>query len=510
MPPSPPPQATRRVGKPSPTVSVVIPALNEQHNLPHVLAALPPVDEVLVVDGGSGDDTVAVARERGPAVRVLRQTRSGKGNALACGFAASTGDIVVTLHADGSTDPGELPRYLDALLDGADVAHGSRYRPGGDDLSGGTPERLGNAAFSRLVNAVFGTGFTDVGWGGHAFWRSVLPALDLPAPDLPGLRRGHRVWGDGPEIEPLLQIRSAVQGLRVVEIAGVGYPRIHGHDERRRLRRAGRALRVLFAEWRREHAAPVPAVAGLQTTSRYADPPGPRPRTPPVRYARRPGTASYRYDGSTAPVTPDAGRGPDGVAVHTTSSDNRRSAGGSLYDTQTGIGYDRSPARHDTTGGVRYRTSAPPAGSRRGGHRGTEAARHHTPTTVAEPRGAQHAATGAHHGIAPAAPEPAAHRPTAHEPTAPEPVNPLLRSAPPREVGGGRRRLESRQGRPRLTVVPGEGADDGGDPGTPGFSGTPEVPRVPAGPGAPAYSGGPGRSARPGHLRAVPGERHRR
>src|SRR3954447_9274454 len=105
MPPSPPRRA-RRGDPPSPTVSVVIPALNEEHNLPLVLENLPPVDEVIVVDGRSDDDTVAVAREVRPDAIVVRQTRVGKGNALACGFAAATGDIVVTLNADGSADPG--------------------------------------------------------------------------------------------------------------------------------------------------------------------------------------------------------------------------------------------------------------------------------------------------------------------------------------------------------------------------------------------------------------------
>src|SRR4029450_1318159 len=103
------------------------------------------------------------ARPRGllPGVRIVRQPRPGKGNALVCGFAASTADIVVTLNADGSTDPGELPRYVDALLAGADGAPGSRYREGGGDLTGRRLERVGNAVLSRLVNLLFGSRFTD-------------------------------------------------------------------------------------------------------------------------------------------------------------------------------------------------------------------------------------------------------------------------------------------------------------------------------------------------------------
>ena len=110
-----------------PLVSIIIPALNEARNLPHVMARLPEVDEVILVDGGSTDDTVDVARRLMPGIRVVRQNRRGKGNALACGFAAATGDIMVMIDADGSTDPGEIPSFIAALRAGADFAKGSRF-----------------------------------------------------------------------------------------------------------------------------------------------------------------------------------------------------------------------------------------------------------------------------------------------------------------------------------------------------------------------------------------------
>ena len=76
-----------------PSVSVVVPALNEARNIPHVFARMPlDVHEVILVDGYSVDDTVAVARQVRPDVRVMRQSRMGKGNALACGIAVATGD----------------------------------------------------------------------------------------------------------------------------------------------------------------------------------------------------------------------------------------------------------------------------------------------------------------------------------------------------------------------------------------------------------------------------------
>src|ERR1700753_4125748 len=112
--------------RPSPTVTVVIPALNEEQNLPHVFAALASgIDEVIVVDGGSVDRTVEVARRLRPDVVIVHQTRTGKGNALACGFAASRGDIIVMIDADGSTDPREIPSFIEELRNGADFVKGS-------------------------------------------------------------------------------------------------------------------------------------------------------------------------------------------------------------------------------------------------------------------------------------------------------------------------------------------------------------------------------------------------
>ena len=85
---------------------------------------------MILVDGGSTDGTADVARELVPDITVIGQTRKGKGNALACGFAAATGDFIVMLDADGSTDPAEIPRFVDALKHGADFAKGSRFMPG--------------------------------------------------------------------------------------------------------------------------------------------------------------------------------------------------------------------------------------------------------------------------------------------------------------------------------------------------------------------------------------------
>jgi len=105
----------------NPTVTVVIPTLNEAKNLPHVFERLPEwIDEVIIVDGNSTDDTIAVATACRPDAKIVTQTGKGKGNALACGFRAATSDITVMLDADGSTDPAEIPRLVAALTNGYD------------------------------------------------------------------------------------------------------------------------------------------------------------------------------------------------------------------------------------------------------------------------------------------------------------------------------------------------------------------------------------------------------
>ena len=122
-----------------PSVSVVIPAKNEARNLEHVFNTIPAwVDEIVLVDGKSTDDTVAVAQKLYPEIRVVHQEGRGKGDALQAGFAAAKGDIIVMMDADGSTDGREIPRFVAALVTGADFAKGSRFASGGgtEDITG--------------------------------------------------------------------------------------------------------------------------------------------------------------------------------------------------------------------------------------------------------------------------------------------------------------------------------------------------------------------------------------
>jgi glycosyltransferase involved in cell wall biosynthesis len=198
-----------------PSVSVVIPAKNEARNLEHVFATIPKwVDEIVLVDGHSADETVAVARKLYPTVQIVHQKGRGKGDALQAGFAAARGEIIVMMDADGSTDGKEIPRFVAALTTGADFAKGSRFASGGgsDDIT--FSRHLGNRILSGLVNALFGTRYTDLCYGYNAFWAKHLPKLDLNC--------------DGFEVETVMNVRAARAGLSIQEIPSHEHSRLYG------------------------------------------------------------------------------------------------------------------------------------------------------------------------------------------------------------------------------------------------------------------------------------------
>lgn len=234
-----------------PTVTVIIPTLNEARNLPHVLSKLPEgLHEVIIVDGHSVDDTLATARRLRPDVRIILQNRRGKGNALACGFAAATGDIIVMVDADGSADPSEIPQFVDALLDGADFAKGTRFTEGGGSSDITRLRRLGNRMLSSLVNILCRTHYSDLCYGFNAFWRRHVPVLALDAESAVPLDHSMRLWGDGFEVETLINIRIGHAGLIVKEVASYEYSRIHGVSNLNAFRDGVRVLRTILAERR--------------------------------------------------------------------------------------------------------------------------------------------------------------------------------------------------------------------------------------------------------------------
>jgi glycosyltransferase involved in cell wall biosynthesis len=224
----------------------VVCALNEASNLPHVLPLVPHcVDELILVDGGSTDGTVEVARSLRPDVRVLRQEGTGKGLAMRWGIEAARGEIVVTLDADGETDPRDLPAFVARLREGHDFVKGSRFAEGRRDKP--AHRLLGNWFIVTACNLLFGTRFTDLCSGYNAFRRDLLHRVDL--------------WDAGGwNYEPLMVARLLRAGLDVVE---------QPHGYRGRLGEASKlsswgqgltALKVLIRERLRATPSPSPVV----------------------------------------------------------------------------------------------------------------------------------------------------------------------------------------------------------------------------------------------------------
>jgi glycosyltransferase involved in cell wall biosynthesis len=246
----------------TPSVSVVIPALNEARNIPHVFAQIPDdVYEVILVDGFSVDDTVTIAREVRPGVRIVLQTRLGKGNALACGFAAATGEIIAMVDADGSADPGEIPLFVAALLDGADFAKGTRFAEGGGSTDITRLRSFGNYALTSFFNACYSRKYSDLCYGFNVFWRRYVPVLGLDAtsplqPDGDG-----GLWGVGFEVETLIHVRVAKAGLVVAEVPSFEHARIHGVSNLNAFRDGRRVLQTILAERRRPQPSSVLEVA---------------------------------------------------------------------------------------------------------------------------------------------------------------------------------------------------------------------------------------------------------
>jgi glycosyltransferase involved in cell wall biosynthesis len=231
-----------------PTVSVIIPAFNEAPNLEVILPKLPKVHQVILVDGNSTDNSIERAQAVMPDIEVVQQTRRGKGNALACGFERATGDIIVMLDADGSADPAEIERFVEALKQGADFAKGTRFALGGgsDDIT--LLRRSGNYFLNLLANTILGTRYTDLCYGYNAFWRRILPNLDLEHSSVPQNPNNRLHWGDGFEIEAVINSRVALSNLAIKEVPSFEFRRIHGESNLNTFRDGFRVLNALMKE----------------------------------------------------------------------------------------------------------------------------------------------------------------------------------------------------------------------------------------------------------------------
>jgi dolichol-phosphate mannosyltransferase len=204
--------------RPSQRALVIIPTYNELENLPLILqrvhAALPEV-HVLVVDDGSPDGTGKLADELSLAdpdrIHVMHRTaKDGLGAAYLAGFAWGLDreySVLVEMDADGSHAPEQLHRLLDAIDDGADLAIGSRYVPGGTVVNWPLRRQVLSRTANTYARVLLGVGIHDITAGYRAYRREVLEKIDLNAVE----SKGYCFQVD-------LTWRAVNKGFKVVEV----------------------------------------------------------------------------------------------------------------------------------------------------------------------------------------------------------------------------------------------------------------------------------------------------
>ncbi|MCH7697502.1 MAG: glycosyltransferase family 2 protein [Chloroflexi bacterium] len=184
-----------RRSKPSPitSLSYVVPAYNEEERLAESLqkliayaAAQPYSVDIIIVDDGSTDRTAEIANESiaelpdGVTARLISyQPNRGKGAAVRTGAQAATGDVILSLDADLAMPPEEMQKLLDALVSGADIAIGSRVKPGGGDMRASQPawRRLGGRMFAVVRRRLLLSDIEDTQCGFKAFRHEAARAL---------------------------------------------------------------------------------------------------------------------------------------------------------------------------------------------------------------------------------------------------------------------------------------------------------------------------------------------
>lgn len=213
-------------------ISIVIPTLNEGKNIRNVLKDIPKsVDEVIVVDGHSTDNTVDIAKKFG--AKVIYDD-VGKGSALRKGMEMAKGDIVITMDADCSHKSSEIGLLAEGINAGFDICMGSRFIQGGGTEDMPWFRKLGNKFFIFLVNLIWDMHYSDLCYGYRSFRKSCVKKLGLKE--------------NGFGIETEIAIKAAKKKLRVLEVPSYEKGRASGEGKLRTFSDGWLILRTIIKE----------------------------------------------------------------------------------------------------------------------------------------------------------------------------------------------------------------------------------------------------------------------
>ncbi len=224
-----------------PKVSVVVPVYNnETRGLEYLLESIPPTvgEVILLISGRLTEDSAFAAEQLFPHIQIVKQTGKRKDEALKAGFARCTGDIIAMLAADGTTNPNEIPRFIEALQAGNAFAKGSRFIKGGRSNDRSIIGRLCSYGLSRLVKILFRTQMSDLCYGYNAFWKEYLDDVEIDPDDQ---------FGDSNlKFKTSLSLRLLNGTLKVTEVPSVERPSADKPDEQPSLGDAWQMLKALI------------------------------------------------------------------------------------------------------------------------------------------------------------------------------------------------------------------------------------------------------------------------
>jgi dolichol-phosphate mannosyltransferase len=209
---------------------VIVPTYNERENLPEMairLAHLPISVDLLFVDGNSTDGTAQIADDlaaKNPNIHVFHEkAKSGLGRAYCAGFAWALErnyEFIMEMDGDFSHNPDDIPRFIDAAQQGADLVLGSRYCNGIRVINWPLRRLLLSTGAALYVRTITGMPFTDPTGGFKCFRRRALQSIDLNFIRSNGysfqIEMTHKIWR---------------QGMKVVEVPIIFTERLHGHSK---------------------------------------------------------------------------------------------------------------------------------------------------------------------------------------------------------------------------------------------------------------------------------------